>query len=339
MRRTLSLAAAAVVGITGTASAQGPLLLETEFSVFTSENAQGYTKPLFTSFQEGFASNLYHSAVYDPSWGIGVDLSTMGMFIPESHRSYDAALPECYSDQTRVRTAEISDGRQVTGVHGSVVRPTVFGDVASNPVFAVPQTEADENCGTVGFAEGNDIAVMPGIPNIQVLLRAPSRTELRARFYPYSDGDRSLTYVGVAVSQQLDQFVGLFKDSLMGLSVSASWHSLTWTDIMDATGYTAGVHFSKSWSGGFGVYAGAQIEGMSGRFEAQREKSNGENVSSPYDEVRNGSPVAFDIESFNAFRALAGVSFRSGVVDLHVDGALAAQPVVSAGLAINIASF
>jgi hypothetical protein len=339
MKRTTSLVAVALMCAASSALAQGPLLLETEFSVFTSENAQGYTKPLFTAFQEGFATNLYHRAVYEPTWGIGIDLSSMGMFIPESERTYDAKLPSCYDDQTRVKTAELRNGVMVSGVHGSVVRPTIFGDEKSSPVFAVPQTEADASCGSVGFAEGNDIAVMPGIPNIQLLLRAPSRTELRARFFPYADGDRSLTYVGLAVSQQLDQFIGLFSDSLMGLSVDASWHSLTWTDILDATGYSAGLHFSKSWSGGFGVYAGAQIEGMTGTFKAEREKSNGETVSSPYDEVRTGAPVAFDIETFNAFRALAGISFRSGVVDLHVDGALAAQPVVSAGLAINIASF
>jgi hypothetical protein len=339
MNRLFTVTAAALVGLATSALAQGPLLLETEFSVFTSENAQGYTRPLFTAFQEGFASNLYHRAVYEPTWGIGLDLSTMGMFIPESQKSYDAQLPECYADQSRVKTAELRDGRMVSGVSGSVVRPTIFGSATSNPVFAVPQTEGDAHCGTVGFAEGNDIDVMPGIPNIQLMLRAPSRTELRARFYPYPDGDRSLTYVGLAVSQQLDHFLGVFTDSLMGLSVDASWHSLTWTDILDASGFTAGLHFSKSWTNGFGVYAGAQLEGMTGRFEAVRERSNGETVSSPYDEVRNGDPVAFDIESESSLRALAGVSFRSGVIDLHVDGALAAQPVVSAGFAINIASF
>lgn len=339
MNRTLSLAAAVMFGAAGTAHAQGPLLLETEFSVFTSENAQGYTRPLFTAFQEGFASNLYHRAVYEPSWGIGLDISAMGMLIPESHRSYDAALPECYADQARVRTAELRDGQQVDGVYGSVVRPTIFGSRTSSPVFAVPQN-ANDDCGTVGFAEGNDISTMPGIPNIQLMLRAPSRTELRARFYPYSDGDRSLTYVGIAASQQLDQFLGLFNDSLMGLSVGASYHSLVWTDILESSGFSAGVHFSKAWPSGFGLYGGVQLEGMTGTFNAVREPAQpGETVSSPYDEVREGRPVSFDIESQNSFRALAGISFRSGVVDLHVDGALAAQPVVSAGLAINVASF
>lgn len=340
MNRTLSVLVAAALGIVSTAHAQGPLLLETEFSVFTSANAQGYTRPLFTAFQEGFATNLYHRAVYEPSWGIGVDISAMGMLIPESHRSYDAALPECYADQSRVRTAEMRDGQQVNGVFGSVVRPTIFGSTTSNPVFAVPQTEGAESCGTVGFAEGNDISAMPGIPNIQLLLRAPSRTEVRARFYPYSDGDRALTYVGISASQQLDPLIGLFKDSLMGIAVSASYHSLTWTDIIEATGYSAGVHFSKSWRSGFGLYGGVQIEGLSGSFSAVREPATaGETVRSPYDEVREGRPVAFDIESQNSFRALAGLSFRSGVVDLHIDGALAAQPVISAGLAISIASF
>jgi hypothetical protein len=340
MNRTLSVVAAAVLGIVGTAHAQGPLLLETEFSVFTSENAQGYTRPLFTAFQEGFASNLYHRAVYEPSWGIGLDISAMGMLIPEAHRTYDAKLPECYADQSRVKTAEMRDSRQVDGVFGSVVRPTIFGSTTSNPVFAVPQTEGAEDCGTVGFAEGNDIGAMPGIPNIQLLLRAPSRTEIRARFYPYSDGDRSLTYIGLVASQQLDPFIGLFNDSLMGLSASASYHSLTWTDIIEATGYSVGVHFSKSWRSGFGLYGGVQVEGLTGTFSAVRDSASaGETVRSPYDEVREGRPVAFDIESQNSFRALAGVSFRSGVVDLHVDAALAAQPVVSAGLAINVASF
>ena len=335
-----SIGSATLLVLCSPAAAQEGLLLNQEFGVFTSENAAGYMKPLFTSFQEGLATNLYHGAVNNDKWGIGIDVSIMGLLIPESHRSYDAALPECYADSTKARTAEYRDGRVVTNVSGSVRRPTVFGDRQSNPVYAVPQNEANEHCTTVGFAEGNDISLMSGLPNIQLLINAPSRTEVRARLYPVPDGDRSLLYFGLAVSQQVDPFFDLFSDSLMGLAVNASYHSLSWTNILSASGMTAGVHFSKAWNSGVGVYAGAQVETFSGTFTAHRKPAEGGDAStSPYEEVREGRPISFDVESFNSFRALVGVSFKSGIVDLHADAALAQQPVFSAGMAIRFASF
>ncbi|MCE2503034.1 MAG: hypothetical protein J4G05_03095 [Chlorobi bacterium] len=330
MRRVLTTAILFLLGTAGVLHAQipGPLQEEEEFKVFTPQNAEGYFKPLYTSLQEGFATNLYTTAQYDEKWNIALDISVMGMFIPDDHKTFEAILPESYADSAQSQTAELRNGIINRNVSGTSIQPTVFGDI-SNPVFSAPQSEEiptlfNRMVGTVGFPEGNDINLMPGPPHFQLILGGPTRTELRTRIVPIPGGDRTFLYLGFGLNQQIDHFMNLFgEDSTMGLAVNTSFHYMNLTETMDATGFTGGLHFSKSWDG-FTLFTGAQYETMTGDFMA---------------EILDNETIAFDLESFNSFRLLGGASYRNGAIEIHADGALAAQPVISAGLTIWIASF
>ena len=320
MKQTIIATTVLFVGVFGSSFAQdpGPLIVEREFNVFTSQNAQGYFKPLFTSIQEGFATNLYHRAFYDEKWNIGLDLSFMGMIVPDGHRTYDALLPEDFGNQSVVQTAELRNGVTRRNLQGSSEQPTVYGGLAT-PVFSAPgsNTFPDAHNKTIGFAEGNDIGFMPGLPHLQLIVGAPTRTELRVRVVPVPDGDRTFLYLGFGLNQQVDQFMNLFgEDSSMALAINTSLHYLDWTEIMSGTSFTAGVHFSKDWDD-FSLYTGAQFETMSGDFIALREENiQGEiTTGSPYEEIREGNPIAFDIESLNHFRLLGGATYRAGIVE------------------------
>lgn len=345
-RLLLGLAVLPIAFCIAHSQSSGPIEVEREFNVFTSHNAAGYFMPLFTSFQEGFATNLYSTALYDEKWCIALDFSLMGMFVPESHRTFQALLPESYADPSLSQTAEFRNGVTSRHVSGASLQPTVYGGIA-NPVFSAPQSESEPASfsRTVGFAEGNDIGLMPGVPHLQLMLGFPSRTELRARVLPVPTGDdRTLLYLGVALNQQVDRFLDLFgNDSTMALAVNGSFHYLNWTDIVSGTGFTAGMHFSKRWDG-FTLFAGAQFETMSGDFVAAREAPTPGEVAtdrqiSPYEEIRAGAPIAFELESLNTARLLGGFSYRSGAVEIHADAAWASQPVISGGLTFWIASF
>ncbi len=346
MKRTIIAIAVLLVETFGFSYAQGPgpLEVEREFNVFTSHNAQGYFKPLFTSIQEGFATNLYHTALYSEEWSIALDLSFMGMVVPDKHRTFNAALPESFGDPLQAQTAQLRNGITERNVGGLSVQPTVYGGIAT-PVFSAPQSELAPASfsRTVGFAEGNNIGFMPGLPHFQLIVGAPTRTELRTRVMAVPDGDRTFLYLGFGLNQQVDRFFDLFgDDSTMALSLNTSFHYLNWTEIMSGTSITAGAHFSKEWDG-FTLYTGAQFETLNGDFLAVRERSlpgeTGLEEDSPYQEIREGSPIAFELESLNSFRWLGGAAYRAGVVEFHADAAWAAQPVLSAGVTFWLAEF
>jgi len=338
----IAVVAAGVLMAFGSASAQPPLEVEREFNIFTSQSAAGYFKPVLTTLQEGFASNIYHTATYAPNWSIGLDLSSPWMVIPESHKTFSAQLPDCYADPSMAQTADMRSGTTTRGIKGTVVQPTYYGSIAT-PAFSVPQQGTGEAvfCKTVGFAEGHDIGIMPGLPNLQLIVGAPTRTELRIRVVPIPEGERSILYLGFGLAQQINQWMNLFTDDpTMALAASASVHLFDWSSTANATGFTAGVHYSKSWGSGLSVVGGTQFETISGDFPAVREPLDPSDAQvSAYEEIRRNDPITMPFESLNSFRVTAGGSYRAGIVEFHLDAAVAAQPVLSAGITFWLAQW
>ncbi|KXK55986.1 MAG: hypothetical protein UZ07_CHB004001722 [Chlorobi bacterium OLB7] len=158
--RSAALAVGVLLAVS-MATAQPPLEVEREFNIFTSQSAAGYFKPVLTTLQEGFASNIYHRASYAPQWSIGLDISSPWMVIPESHKTFSAQLPDCYADPTAAQTAELRSGTLTRGISGAVRQPTYYGSIAT-PAFSVPQgTGESDFCRTVGFAKGTTSASCP----------------------------------------------------------------------------------------------------------------------------------------------------------------------------------
>ncbi|MBK9247683.1 MAG: hypothetical protein IPM69_06105 [Ignavibacteria bacterium] len=314
-----------------------------EFNLITSANAAGYFKPFFTSIGESFNSNTYTVARFVKNWQIGLDISVCGMFIPESQLTFDAALPEQYGTTGITQTSELRGATETRNRSGMVVQPTIYGGI-STPTFSAAQRSRGplegakdlKQPGSVTYLEGNNISFMSGLPSIQLSVGFPSQTRLRLRFLPIPISGNSATYFGMMVSQQFNQWVGLFaNDSLAGIALNVGYHSLSRTKGISISSFAVGLHASKTWYSGLSVYGGIQYEGMSGSLNFVREQDNsttGTINDSPFDEIRLQKDLNVNVESFTSIRIGTGVSFKVGAIELHADTAYASQPVLSAGI-------
>ncbi len=302
------------------------------FTLMTSQQMQGYFKPLFTTLEQGFNSNLFTHAKYEKKWSFAFNISGGFNFIPGSQDTYEAELPSTFADETIVKTAT-PDGTQ--HVYGKIEQPTVYGG-ASTTVFATPQnyTYPDSMNKSLSFVEGNDIGTMLNMPAAQFIIGFPTQTQLRVRFFAVPIQEETMSYFSLIVNQRLDDFMNLFgKDSTMGLSLHGAYHSMKRDPGIDISSWAVGLHFSKEFEFGLTAYSAFQLEGMSGEFQAIRTGSAADIVDSPYEELRNPLiPIRFDVESFNSARFLLGASYRLGFLELNTDLALASQPTWNMGM-------
>lgn len=335
------------LSISSNLSSTEPIKLTKNFTFYTEKNMQGYFKPLITSVGESMNSNLFTRALYPDYWSIGLDISIMGMFIPDDQKYFDAELPLAYGNTSVVKNALLSEGAIIKDVGGTYKQPTVYGG-PSTTIFAAPQNKftkttsyngelvPDSSYKSAYFAEGNDISFMAGLPAIQLIGAFPSRTELRLRFLPLPVQNEMMIYWAVILKQQFDHFFNLFDpDDHIGLAVHFAYHSMNRDPGLSLSTFAAGIHASKAWDFGLSAYGGIQYEGLSGEFKAEREKTSVldfDVMNNPYPEVRKGGPLSFALESFNSFRLLGGLSYRTGIVELHADAAYASQPILNIGL-------
>ncbi len=328
-------------------SSTEPIKLTKNFTFFTQKNMQGYFKPLITSVGESMNSNLFTRALYPDYWSIGLDISIMGMFIPDDQKYFDAELPLAYGNTNIVKNALLSEGILIKDVGKTYKQPTVYGG-PSTTIFAAPQNKysssteyngkpiMDSTYKSAYFAEGNDISFMAGLPAIQLIGAFPSRTELRLRFLPLPVQNEMMIYWALILKQQFDHFFDLFDPAdRIGLAVHFAYHSMNRDPGLSLSSFAAGIHASKAWDFGLTAYGGIQFEGLSGEFKAEREKASVfdfDAMNNPYPEVRAGGPLSFDLESFTSYRLLGGLSYRTGIIELHADAAYASQPILNIGL-------
>lgn len=313
-----------------------------EFRLFTAKNLQGYLKPFFTSIEESFNSNIFTKAMYEEYWTIALDLSIMGMFIPDSHKSFDAERPDLFGNTGICQTTEYRDGNYERNYKKDNIQPTIYGG-QSTAIYSAPQNHKypDSTYKTVAYPEGNNVTFMSGLPILQLIAGFPTRTQLRLRFLAAPVDEKTMFYYSIMVNQQIDHFFGLFnpKDR-MGLALHAAFHGLTRDFGISANSIAIGAHFSKTWDNGFTGYLAAQYEDLWGTFEAEREQGGKDIIDSPYKEIRESEKqFKFDIENFNKFRILGGISYRTGILELHADAGWAAQPILTFGLTFWIAKW
>ncbi len=311
------------------------LEINSDFNILTSKNAQGYFKPLFTTIEESFNTGLFTTANYKNGWSISLDLGLTGMFIPNSQRTFEAELPESFGNTSITETSELI-GNSIRRNHsGTVTQPTIMGGI-SNPVFSAPQdfNSLDSLQKTIAFLEGNDISFMTGLPIVQLSFGIPTRTQFKVRFATATISENSFSYYTLGVNQNIDKFFDLFgEDENAAIALNFAYHSLSWKPTIEMASWSLGAHGSYTFDNGFTFYGGMQYETFSGDFYAKREQTT-KLVKSPYQEIRDQKPIAFSLESDNAFRLLGGLSYRWGILELHTDIAWAAQPVVKAGLSL-----
>jgi len=317
---------------------QKDLTITREFRLFTSKNAEGYAKPLFTTLGQSFNTSLMNTAYVVNDWSFGIDISSMGMFIPKEQLSYQAELPDLFGNKTVTDNAIYLDGNTIRNISGSITQPTIYGGRAQ-PVFAAPQNsfQPDSFYKSVSFMEGNNIQFMSGLPVLQFVVGLPTRSQLRLRFFTAPVDNSSIYYYNIGLNQNIDRLFDLFgEESNTSLSLTAAYSMLNRNAGIDISSYSAGLWISQKLDFGVTFYLGPQIENISGTIKMVRDKSQitDEIINSPYTEIRQGKDLNVNVESFTSYRITGGLSFELGPIEIHADAAYASQPQINLGATI-----
>lgn len=320
------------------------LSISKDFTIFTSKNLEGYLKPLFTTLEESLNSYSFTDANYQKEWSFAVDLSFMSLFIPDNQKNFNAERPQGYGNTDVTQTAEFRNGVLVYNATGNNQQPTIYGGL-STPIFSVPQhpqnssykyngnSYLDSTIKSVAYVEGNKMNLMLGLPALQLIIGLPTQTQLRTRFLAAKLQGELFYYYGITVNQRIDDFMKLFHPAdQMGWAFTGSFHNLHREGGIDIKAWSAGTFFSKGFGNDFTGYLGLQFEGINGQIKAVKDTSNMTNkINSPYPEVQFADPLVMNVESFNNFRVLSGISYKLGFFEIHGDLAYASQPVISLG--------
>lgn len=343
-----------------------------DFDRFTSNNLKGYTKPFFTTIEQGAQSNLYTVASYDESYSIGMDFSLSSTLIPNSQKVYDAELPAAFGDTKRMDNAAYVNGKVIRNISGKIEQPTIYGG-PSNAIYVVSPVPggdpADSIYKTIAFNEGNDITTMASLPAFQLIIGLPTRTEIRFRYLGAPIEEETISNISFIVNQQLDHWLNLFnEEDKMALALNASYQTMSLGNTLDLSSWAVGLHFSKDFGDGFSLYSGLQLENLSGKFKLVRANgynpdfyvAGGDSLKSiieipkeqqieymehvqarkeveknPFEEVRLLKPLSFDIESFTNWRLVLGASYEYGIMELHLDLGYASQPFLNGGIRLR----
>ena len=316
---------------------QNEFEVDAEFGLFTSQNLSGYLKPLTTSISQSLNSGFYTTMNYSGGWSFGLNISASQMFIPKDQTTFSAETPDMYGNTGVVETAYYKNGVMYQNQKGYILQPTIYGGI-STPVFASPQNQfaPDSFYKSVSYMEGNNISTIAGIPALQLFLGIPTHTQIRFKYLGYSVNNAPITLFALAVNQNLSHYIPVFdKESPFSFGIGGSYQSISRNPGIDISGWTAALNFGGNFKNGLGFYTALQFEDMSGTITAKREATNAnEIINNPYPEVRNGLPLIVDFETFTNFKALAGVNYRYGIMELNADFAWATQPMVTAGLSL-----
>lgn len=315
------------------------LELTREFNLITSKNASGYLKPLFTTLEEGFNTSLYNTAYHTPGWSFGVNLSVMGMFIPNSQLLYDAELPDLYGKTQFVKNAGLHDGKLIENIGGTYNEPTIYGG-KSYSIFAAPQnlSPPDSFYKSVGFLEGKDIGFTPALPILQLYLGIPTRTELILRFLSLPVQNSAMSYFTIGLTQNIDKLFEINKpDDPLSYGFNIAYHKISRGTGIDISSFAFGLLASNKFYDNLQVYGGLQFETMSGNLRFVRKDFRPDDVlNSPYSEIRRGDNLIVDVESFNSLRLTLGAAYDISIFRFHGDISYAAQPVINFGVSFKI---
>jgi hypothetical protein len=336
------------------AFAEKDIVVTNEFKQFTSYNLQQYLKPFFTSLGQSLNSNLYTRANYQEQWNFAFDICGMGMFIPDAQKTYDAELPEQFDDYEYAEISELRDGVIRKNFGTKSQQPTIYGGDAT-AVFAAAKVHNSSHSymvngveyiipdttmlKTVAFVEGEGINFMSGLPVAQLIVGTPTQTEIRLRYLFAPIKGENLNYFGIILNQRIDHWFHWFdNDPYVGVAVNLGFHNMHRSNGIDITSFNVGAHISKGWNNGFTVYGGLQYEDLSGEISLAREALEpGEQIDSPYKEIRFAQPIKVNIETFTHFRFTAGISYKLSFLEFHADASIASQPLLSAGLSFWLA--
>lgn len=316
------------------------------FAGFNSEYVSGFTKPLFTTLQQGLNSNLYvNNAFRTGQFSIGLDVSANAMTIPESQKYFSVKTPSEWQNSKIIYLDE--NGNTVYKKVESFEEPTIYGH-KSTPIFS---TDSLNNGSLVNtYLEGLGISQMSSLPNIQVIVGLPTQTEIRIR--GFAAGGAS--FYGFVVNQRLDDFLNIFgsENNSQSLGVTLAYHSINYnysdTDVYGVDNdfnqlkrtidinanmgvFAFGLNYNYEIINNLRLYSGIQIEGVSGKVEGHFYDNSAKEIK---DNI-----VEANISSYSSYRATLGLSYQLLFMEFHTDATYSSQPMITAGVSFWIGRF
>lgn len=311
------------------------IVISRNFVLFTSRNLEGYLQPLFTSIEQSLNNSLYGTSNLDGKFRVSLNITLSSLLIPDSHKWFDAEVPDGFYDSTATITSQIRDGKIVSKIVKPNKQPTIFGG-SSVPIFASPQNHAypDSVYKTIAYPEGLHLDIMFGLPVIQMIFETPLKNEFRLRFLTFPIQGESFVFFSLGINQRIDHFFDLFGfDKAKNLNVHAVLHRIYRGTSFDLTSYAMGINASNQFNKNLLGYIGIQFEDLTGHFKAIKDTSglNNDIINNPFLELREARPIEITFKTFTKWQIKGGLNFNFSFGFLNFDLSFASQPMVSVG--------
>lgn len=314
------------------------IVISRNFVLFTSKNLEGYLQPLFTTVEQSLNNFLFGTSNLDGKFRVTLNLGFASMLIPDSHKWFDAEVPEGFSDTNITLTAQMRDGQILGKLRKPNKQPTIFGG-SSVPIFAAPQNHIvpDSFYKTIAYPEGLHIEIMPGLPVLQLIFETPLHNEIRFRFFTFPIQGESFIFYSLGLNQRFDHFVDLFGfDNKKNLNLNISFHRMYRGASFDLFSYSFGLNVSNQFHKNVLGYLGIQFENLHGIFKAIKDTTglNQDIVQSPFSELREAKPVEINLKTLTKWQIKGGFTFFLPFGFLNFDLSYASQPMISLGFGI-----
>ncbi|MDX1741964.1 MAG: DUF6588 family protein [Rhodothermales bacterium] len=317
--------------------------LTSNLSSVSTEYSRLYVAPLVDAYGANINAGLFHTARVGggliPKVDLYLGVKVFGALLPADRSfslSYEADQVFVGPDGTRYVVPVAFD------IDGA---PTVFGETETGEVVAAVNETIDAGLdGQMGTAddivinETVSLPLLPGLINTPVApLLVPHAqigsvrgTDLMIRYLPTLSTDTygKISFRGFGLRHSISQYIPMFPASL---SAQVVYQRLSIEDASEnqtvlASAYAANVAISKSLAV-VTVYGGLQLE------KTRVEVDYAYDTGIPELGVQE---IQFIDTADNRFRAIAGITFTPGPLQMNVDYAVGATRTVSAGIGISL---
>jgi hypothetical protein len=276
--------------------------LDEAVKAFGAANIKGYMQPVADALTASLSSGFFANASPSRKFGLSLELVGAATMISSEMKTFTAVTPTGFQPTT-------------------VQAPTIFGGKAT----------AVNNSAQPGLSYRTsdgilDAKLLPtAIPQIRI--SGVAGTELVVRYFSSSfmssaykseDLPELKTYA-VALRHGLNQYFG---ELPVELAVSASWHSLTFGDLADATGLSFGANVGKNF-GPLSLLGGVESSGGTMKLAYASTDPN------------TTGAVNVDLKAQNNVRAVAGFTLNAKIFKLFGTAGIGSFTTYSGGLRIG----
>jgi hypothetical protein len=340
------LAFIVVLSFVGSASAQD---LSGILSKVGSQYAQGYLTPAANAFGVDLNSGLFHSAGMSGILPFGLHLyvgvQVPAAIVPSSDQTFSMSYLDTVTFQRSIGSSTFDI--QVPATFTVNNAPTVFGDknTTGQATFNVQKDTTITMSGVSRTFALDSSATIPTIPGWTKLSIAPLPipqvgvgsifgTDILIRYLPKIKimNYGSVQLFGFGVRHSLSQYIPLIP---VDIAVQLGWQNFSIYDssganVLKESAFAANVEVSKTLAI-VTVYAGLQAESSSMDVNYSFTPPSTNFNPSP-----QAIPIAFHVKGKNNFRALVGLDFGLGPLNINADYNIGAINAVNLGIGLSI---